>query len=199
MDDDYAAKEEKAFRVNIKIRNNRLLKALEDAFPGCSQCMIARSIPIPASDLSALINIRLSPLVPKTGKFSKKVIRLSDALGERPEYLFDPELYGYRPPKLESEVSASALGFQERLLLQGDSEESPGQTDLQENLNELISELPEREQSIIKRRFGLNGPPETLEQIAESMGITRERVRQIEKNILNKLRHPAKIKKLLNT
>jgi len=49
----------------------------------------------------------------------------------------------------------------------------------------------EREQEIIGRRFGLFDRKETLEQIGEMLGITRERVRQLEKSVLIKLRQTA--------
>ena len=49
----------------------------------------------------------------------------------------------------------------------------------------------EREREIIARRFGLNGQKETLEQIGELLSITRERVRQLEKAILIRLRIAA--------
>ena len=60
----------------------------------------------------------------------------------------------------------------------------------------------EREREIISRRFGLNGNKETLEQIGEMLSITRERVRQLEKAILIRLRIAAeegKITDLCNT
>ena len=49
----------------------------------------------------------------------------------------------------------------------------------------------EREREIVARRFGLDGPKETLEQIGESLSITRERVRQLEKAILIRLQISA--------
>ena len=49
----------------------------------------------------------------------------------------------------------------------------------------------DREKEIISRRFGLNGPKETLEQIGEMLSITRERVRQLEKAILIRLQLAA--------
>ena len=60
---------------------------------------------------------------------------------------------------------------------------------LKDKVNEIIAFIPqEREQEIISRRFGLHDHKETLEQIGELLGITRERVRQLEKAILSKLR-----------
>ena len=59
----------------------------------------------------------------------------------------------------------------------------------QEALREALSELPEREREVIKRRYGLNGErdPESLEEIGRRLGLTRERVRQIEAEALGRL------------
>lgn len=60
-------------------------------------------------------------------------------------------------------------------------------------VEKIVSSIAqEREREIITRRFGLNDRKETLEQIGELLGITRERVRQLEKSILTKLRTSAK-------
>ena len=56
-------------------------------------------------------------------------------------------------------------------------------------INDLLGYLEQdRERQIITRRFGLDGRTETLEQIGEFLGITRERVRQLEKAILIRLK-----------
>ncbi|AEA33911.1 sigma-70 family RNA polymerase sigma factor [Hippea maritima] len=63
------------------------------------------------------------------------------------------------------------------------------QKSLIEEVNKFLSELPEREQDIIKLRYGLyDGRPRTLREIGEKYGISKERVRQLENNILNKLK-----------
>lgn len=55
-------------------------------------------------------------------------------------------------------------------------------------IEKVLSSLTDREQYVLTRRFGLDGnPPETLEKIGDAMGITRERVRQIEVDTINKL------------
>jgi RNA polymerase primary sigma factor len=57
--------------------------------------------------------------------------------------------------------------------------------------------LSQREHQIIKSRFGLlDSIKRTLQQIGNELGISRERVRQIEKRALRKLRHPSRLKKL---
>jgi len=60
-----------------------------------------------------------------------------------------------------------------------------------------LEELHERERGVLELRYGLSGEdPATLEEIGERYGVTRERIRQIEKNVLAKLRHPAHAERL---
>jgi RNA polymerase sigma factor (sigma-70 family) len=58
--------------------------------------------------------------------------------------------------------------------------------------------LNQREQQVIEMRYCLNGQSwKTLQQIGDMLGVCRERVRQIEKKALRKLKHPSRIKALL--
>jgi RNA polymerase primary sigma factor len=64
-------------------------------------------------------------------------------------------------------------------------------TMLQEQLNEVLNTLNDRERKVIQLRFGLqDGHPRTLEEVGREFGVTRERIRQIESKTLSKLRHP---------
>lgn len=70
---------------------------------------------------------------------------------------------------------------------------------LREQIDKLLSSLSEREQNVLKMRYGLDGSKEcTLEQIGSIFGLTRERVRQIEEKALLKLRRPNKGKFLVD-
>ena len=53
--------------------------------------------------------------------------------------------------------------------------------------SEAIAQLPERERRIVELRFGIGGEPKALEAIGKELGITRERVRQLEAEALTKL------------
>ena len=68
---------------------------------------------------------------------------------------------------------------------------------LHEQLMEALSTLTEREQKVLRLRFGLDdGKPKTLEEVGGEFHVTRERIRQIEAKALRKLRHPSRSKKL---
>ena len=78
---------------------------------------------------------------------------------------------------------------------------NPGETVdqhlLRERIDEVLRSLTTREREVIELRFGLrDGHPKTLDEVARTYGITRERIRQIEARGLIKLRHPARSQRL---
>ncbi|MBQ3091407.1 MAG: RNA polymerase sigma factor RpoD [Clostridia bacterium] len=70
-------------------------------------------------------------------------------------------------------------------------------TILREELTKVLKTLTEREEKVLRLRFGIDdGHPKTLEQVGAEFNVTRERIRQIEAKALRKLRHPSRSKKL---
>ena len=68
---------------------------------------------------------------------------------------------------------------------------------LKEQLDEVLKTLNEREEMVLRYRYGLDdGSPKTLEEVGKIFNVTRERIRQIEGKALRKLRHPSRRKKL---
>lgn len=68
---------------------------------------------------------------------------------------------------------------------------------LREQLSEVLDTLTEREQKVLRLRFGLDdGRARTLEEVGKEFDVTRERIRQIEAKALRKLRHPSRSRKL---
>ena len=75
--------------------------------------------------------------------------------------------------------------------------EAAAQTLLKEQLDEVLSTLTEREQKVLRLRFGMSdGRARTLEEVGKEFDVTRERIRQIEAKALRKLRHPSRSRKL---
>ena len=68
---------------------------------------------------------------------------------------------------------------------------------LKDEISEVLLTLTEREEKVIRLRFGLeDGKTRTLEEVGQMFGVTRERIRQIEAKALRKLRHPSRSRKL---
>jgi len=145
-------------------------------------------------------------LVDKIGKMRRAALDLSEKLGRDPtdlelaEHLDMPvakvvelRTVGIRPASLDAPIGEDdTTEFGE---IVGDEEASTPSEMLQdkalrEDIRELMTKLDERERLILTQRFGLtgNGKEQTLEQIGAKLGITRERVRQIQNIALRKLR-----------
>lgn len=68
---------------------------------------------------------------------------------------------------------------------------------LQESIEKVLSTLTEKESNVIRYRFGLNGErPHSLKEIGDKYNLTKERIRQIEKKAISRLRHPTRSQKL---
>lgn len=97
------------------------------------------------------------------------------------------------------------IGVNDSLLIEAipyisdDPEESAVVSDMNRRVRKLLDCLEPRERKVIKERFGLQGPPRTLDDIGKELGVTRERVRQIEGKALRKLRNPANGAGILRT
>ena len=109
-------------------------------------------------------------------KYGREPISLHTPLGEDGDSEF-----GDLIEDTEAVVPADAVGF----------------TMLQRQLEGLLDSLSEREAGVIRMRFGLgDGQPKTLDQIGDTFGVTRERIRQIESKTMAKLRHPSRSQSL---
>lgn len=75
--------------------------------------------------------------------------------------------------------------------------EAASQVLLKEQLNQVLGTLTEREEKVLRLRFGLeDGRSRTLEEVGQMFNVTRERIRQIEAKALRKLRHPNRSNKV---
>ena len=117
---------------------------------------------------------------PVISKYTQARERLRRELGRDPE-----------PDEVAESLDVDIDDVQLMVELLEESEESP----VQEEPNEILHELSDREQEILRLRFGLaDDEPRTLEEIGKKFGLTRERVRQIENRALEKIRKLEKAK-----
>jgi len=125
---------------------------------------------------------------------------LSRELDMTPEKVVEVQKYGREPISLHTPLGED--GDSEFGDLIEDTEavvpaDAVGFTMLQRQLEQLLDSLSEREAGVIRMRFGLgDGQPKTLDQIGDTFGVTRERIRQIESKTMAKLRHPSRSQQL---
>jgi RNA polymerase primary sigma factor len=128
------------------------------------------------------------------------VEELADALEVPPKKVENMIQVARRPLSLETptdDEEDSVLGD----FIEDDEAAPPDDTAtynlLKEHLSEVLNSLPPREVRILQLRYGLlDGQAYTLEEVGRKMGVTRERVRQIEAQALSRLRHPSIRRKL---
>jgi RNA polymerase primary sigma factor len=134
--------------------------------------------------------------------------RLTQELGRSPSVDELAETLNVSPEKVEQmmDVSRRPLSLERPIDDEEDSflgdfvedEESPAPPEvatehlLKQHMTEILDKLPPREARILQLRYGLgDGESYTLEEVGKKMGVTRERVRQIEAQALRRLRHPS--------
>ncbi len=121
---------------------------------------------------------------------------LAIELDMTPEKVVEVQKYGREPISLHTPLGED--GDSEFGDLIEDSEavvpaDAVNFTLLQEQLNDVLDTLSEREAGVVSMRFGLtDGQPKTLDEIGKVYGVTRERIRQIESKTMSKLRHPSR-------
>lgn len=177
------------YRVTVKVRNNRILKAIEEAGgqPGQKWC---ESVGLSYVRVNDLINMTTGPLR-RNGELTHTAQRLCEAVDKLPEDLWSNEqLYPLEKNFSELEMSHDQLlalmpnaDGPRRLGFEIEDEERA------RVLQQALDTLTYREQEVIKAR---HYDDKTLEQVAREHGLTRERIRQIEARALRKLRHPSR-------
>ena len=152
-----------------------------------------RTIRLPVHKVDRLATVRkaINQLTQELGR-SPEIAEIAKALDDTPEQIELLLTDGQETLSLEDPVGdegATLADFIEEDSAQLESEID--QTLLQKEIQEALASLTARESRIMQLRYGLkDGQPLTLQDVAERFGLTRERIRQIEKEALAKLRRP---------
>ncbi|MGH8968949.1 MAG: sigma-70 family RNA polymerase sigma factor [Actinomycetes bacterium] len=127
---------------------------------------------------------------------------LAERTGLAPERVSELARIGRDPVSLDTPVGADGDTVLGDLMVDAatpSAEETVEQRAMVSDLARVVDRLPEREAMIVRMRFGLyDGRPHTLDEIGRHLGLTRERIRQLEKLALAKLRHPSFTEELLD-
>jgi RNA polymerase sigma factor (sigma-70 family) len=180
----------KDYRLTIKVRNNRILKAIEavGGTPGNKWC---EEHGLRYARVNDLINMTSSPLS-ADGKLYRDAERLCEVLGKLPEELWSNEqLYplerNFSSMEMDHAQVVALLPHDQQSYLPDFSNIEQAQT--KSLLLKAMSTLMPREQAILKMRFY---DDLLLEECAKNLGVTIERARQIEAKALVKMRNPTR-------
>ena len=172
------------YRVKVSVSNNLLVQAIENAGYK-NQSDFARAIDCNASYVNMLCGLRISPMT-REGEFTKAANQVMEALGACPTDLWTEEQLTMN---LKKSSSWSVMGREElNELMNGAPKsllESVAGQELKKAMDESRKSLTFREQRIIGLRFD---DDKTLEEVGKEVGLTRQRVRDIEARALRKLR-----------
>jgi transcriptional regulator with XRE-family HTH domain len=187
-------------RLRLITHNARLVDTRKER--GMTQLDMVRVAGIPCWRLQNIENLRVIPT-------EDEMIKIACVLEKPIDYLFPEELLSavevgvFSRRKVElaaSEVISLTEAQQLRLLSDGGLEAVETEVDrelLAEKVPEVLETLAPIEQLVVKLRFGLDGNgTKTLEKVGMEVGLTRERIRQIEAKALRKLRYPRRSREL---
>lgn len=188
----------KDYRIKISIRNDRLLSAIEKAgYKSARQFALHNAME--PEKVCRIIRGAEKP-IDKHGNITKNCSEILSLLNKTLKECFtDRQLEGFKNTTFETKIEEKDL---KKLINPIKSHEVKViEKDVQLSLNEIFSKyLTAREEKILRMRFGIGlNTNHTYEEIGLEFSLARERIRQIEKRALGKLKHPNIINKLIST
>lgn len=180
------------YNITLKIRNNLLLRAFKakGEVPGK---VLADKIGITYGMLNKYIALKESP-IDKADDYKESALRICDFLNMSPRDLWtDEQLTPLEKSTVELEISYEQIS--PYLPSTDDPTLNLECGDLKQTIDTILENLNPSNPDyryVVERRFGLTGPPATFNELAEELGISHERVRQIEAKALRMMRHPSR-------
>jgi len=192
-------------RLELRKRNNRLWHLIFDQ--GMNVASFCRAYGFCSGSQSIIgdyLNLNRSPYNKRDGSPTGMALRLAVIAKCVVEDLFPVELYALSmvSERMVAEIPSHAfcsLGAARRLTATGDTPiELVRRGELRQVIEQKLDTLYPREALVLKSRYGLvgDGVEQTLDEVANSLGVSKERIRQIEAKALRKLRHPSRAKAL---
>ena len=181
----------KDFRVRVQIRNNLIIERREQH--GLSPRQLADAAKVRYPLLLSYEALKTSPLSRRADSFGHWKIsarRISDYLGVSPEELWPDSILAVKTASLEIKADSHEIaGMAEPPAL---PDECLASEQLARNIRACMGRLTERERSVIEMRYGFDGRAEmAYKDIGNRLGVSLERIRQIECKALRKIRHPS--------
>lgn len=184
------------YKVYIKVKNGRICRLMEEQGIH-SQSQLAQISGVSACEIGKIINFKVSPVRKQDGKFTVSVNKLAHAFGVDPMDLFSTEQLQMVVASNQREVYVS----HEQALKLADATPyyaAPSLEVVHNNLmtrktiQSVLDKLTSKQRQIVSLRYGLCGTrgSHTLDETGDIVGLSRERVRQIEAQTFRRLRLP---------
>ena len=184
----------KDYLVTITVKNNVLLQAMrENGIYTAAE--LSRKSGVSQQAIGFYLNLKVTTTT-ANGDFKSNIVEISKALKRLPEDLFPPQHLSKKLDKNKVFVELNLLDV-ENIISYKNTDELLEFKEMKSVIALSLSSLTEREKSVLEYRNGLNGDEEkTLEECGLMLGITKERVRQIEGRAYRKLRHSTRSDRL---
>lgn len=191
--------EPKDYRIEIKVKNNRLLTKMEGAgYPSVAK--FAEAICMNRTVIYRIVSIK-STALDNEGYYRPEALRIAEFLNCTPQEIYPPAQMRGTMKEKKAQITANAnevdsltsslrtLAFSpERKMILNEAKQA---------LKVVMMTLTPKEQRILDLRYGLTyGEEKTLDEVGAMFGVSRERIRQQEMKALRKMRHPHRSKEL---
>jgi RNA polymerase sigma factor (sigma-70 family) len=201
-------------RLELKIKNNRIFQQARVMLDKdeITQADIARHCKVTQAEIGWYLNFKISPLIKNTNirgpiaecqcvspdhSWSKRAIKIANALNVLPEYLWPEYFREARKNTFVAEMNAvdllEALVDEKQILT---PEERLVENETMQLIRSKLATLTPKEEKIIRMLFGIGEDQQRPMFVASDFGVSRTRLDQIKKKALRKLRHPSRAKDL---